>query len=196
MTTPRRRRRKNQQPARPLRLSKSISMPHTKWGEYLPLVVVAAIALIYAISPAGQSGRETGNKISQANAQEAVMTATTSRQLQELETSAELGNQIYEQLCTIPTVKDGDVLRALAITADTQYLDGTTGLPIVVGELICDDNGNAAQVVTHPETGEAGYPGVIYRASDSDLINKRFSDSFDRAGVPVLRSNSGLGETK
>ncbi|MBT9316266.1 hypothetical protein [Leptothoe spongobia] len=178
-----RRRRKKEQPLGGLPIS----------VEHLVLFAIAGIATLYAISPAGKAGRETGHAISQAGAEQAVLVSDAESTLKELELSAEVGNQMYQQLCTMLTIRDeAGFYRVVAVTENTQYTDSATGLPVAEGELLCDDNGNVGKAILHPETKEPGYIGKIYRASDSKLINKRFHDSFDKAGVPVIRSNSGI----
>ena len=186
--TKRRRRKREQHPFGGLPINTKLLN-----AELLGIVAIAAIAGLYAISPAGRSGRETGHAISQAGADRAVLLSDAESTLKELELSAEVGNQMYQQLCTMLTIKDASgVFKVVAVTENTQYVDSATGLPVAQGELLCDDNGNAGKVILSPETGESGYIGKVYRASDSKLINQRFHDSFDRAGVPVIRSNSGI----
>ena len=105
------------------------------------------------------------------------------------EADAFVAHDRYNSGCTMPWVyrPDGSI-QAIALSRNVVYTDGSFGVPMSPGDLVCDDNGLSGEI------GNSGMLEDPRRASDMDLVNQRYADSMGWHPRHV-RSNTSFGNS-
>ncbi|NER80465.1 MAG: hypothetical protein F6K42_12985 [Leptolyngbya sp. SIO1D8] len=143
------------------------------------LVLLGGLGAFLAVSsfnsPTARYERSVRATIKQEEADAVLAQLRAEEEARRLQDEIAEAHRRYVGKCTMLTSlnvdPNGYAFQAIAITANTPYIDPETGGFLPEGQIVCDDRLVTAII------GSGGVAEQFARATDGDLVNQRFADA-------------------